>query len=484
MRLDGSLMRKISSILLMFALSIFSLAQSNSRSQTPPLVITHVTIIDATGAPPKPDQTVVVVAGRIHELGNSSRVRVPRGAQVLDATGKFLIPGLWDMHVHLAGVSANPAWSKDVVLPLYAANGVTGVRDMGSDLQLVQQWRKEVSSGLIAGPRIVTPGPMLVTRKSNQPETLAVQNENEARETVRSLKSRGADFIKVISLARESYMALADESKKERIAFAGHVPESITAAEASDAGQKSIEHLSGILLACSSRETEIRKARAEARARSDRIAFERLASETLDTYDAKKASLLFSRLIKNGTWQVPTLVWTRANESLQNISADDDRLKYVPAALREEWKPEKMREGLAEGYFDLTRRMFEKDLEIVGAMNRAGVRILAGSDSLDPYVFPGSSLHEELALLVKAGLTPIEAIQAATRNAASYLGMLDTAGTIERGKVADLLLLDADPLAEISNTQKINAVVLNGKLIDKDGIKKMLANVETAANKK
>ena len=262
------------------------------------------------------------------------------------------------------------------------------------------------------------------------------------------------------------------------------MPESVTAAEASDAGQKSIEHLSGILLACSNREAEIRKARAEARARSDRSAFERLAVETLDTYDVKKASLLFARFAKNGTWQVPTLVWTRANESMQNISADDDRLKYVPAALKEEWKPEKMREGLTPGYFELTRRVFAKELEIVAEMNRAGVQILAGSDSLDPYVFPGSSLHEELALLVKAGLTPIEALQAATRNAASYLGMLDTSGTIERGKIADLVLLDANPLADISNTQKINAVVLGGRLIDKDEMKKMLANVETAVNKK
>src|ERR1044072_5317867 len=272
-------MKKILYIILTLALPILSHAQSNARSQsgpqqTKPLALIHVTVIDATGSQPMPDQTVMIVASRISEIGKSSTVRVPREAKVVDATGKFLIPGLWDMHVHLAGASANPAWSKQIVLPLYVASGVTGVRDMGSDLKTAQQWRKEITEGVIVGPRIVTPGPMLNTRKSPQPELSAVQNESEARETVRSLKSRGADFVKGLNLSRESYLALADESKKQGISFAGHVPESVTAAEASDAGQKSIEHLSGILLACSSRDTQIRKARAEDRARADRGARE------------------------------------------------------------------------------------------------------------------------------------------------------------------------------------------------------------------
>src|SRR6185503_13932947 len=220
-------MKKILSIILTLALPILSHAQSNTRSQTRPpetrpLALIHVTVIDATGSQPIPDQTVVIVAGRISEVGKPGKVRVPRGAQVVDATGKFLIPGLWDMHVHLAGASANPAWSKDIVLPLYVAGGVTGVREMGSDLKTAQQWRKEIAEGLIVGPRIVTPGPMINTRKSPQPELSAVQNESEARETVRSLKSRGADFVKVLNLSRESYLALADEAKKQGLSFAGH----------------------------------------------------------------------------------------------------------------------------------------------------------------------------------------------------------------------------------------------------------------------
>jgi imidazolonepropionase-like amidohydrolase len=430
-----------------------------------------------------PNATVIIVNGRISQIGPSNKTRAPRNSQLIDATGKFLIPGLWDMHVHLAGVSANPAWSKEIVLPLYISSGVTGVRDMGSDLKTVLQWRKEISEGTLAGPRIITSGPMITTRKSNQPEFIAVQNENEARETAHSLKNSGADFIKVLNLSRESYLALADESRKLGISFAGHVPEAITAAEASDAGQKSIEHLSGILLSCSSREQEIRKARAEARLKSDRAALERSVAEILDTYDEKKAAALFARFAKNSSWQTPTLVWTRADAFMDQASADDARLRYIPRSLIEAWKPEKLREGITPQIFALSQNIFSKYLQVVGAMNRAGVGILAGSDSLDPYVFPGLSLHEELELLVKSGLTPMEALQAATRNAARFLGLLDEVGTVEKGKAADLLLLDADPLANISNTQKIRAVVIDGKLYDKTALDNMRASVEAAASR-
>lgn len=475
------MMKKLLAILLSFGLPVLSLAQANGHAQS--LVIAHVSIIDATGRAPMADMTVIVRDGRIIELGPSNNVRVPHEAQIINGAGKFLIPGLWDMHVHLAGVSANPAWSKEIVLPLYLANGITGMRDMGSDLQVIKAWRKEIADGALPGPRIISPGPMLTRRKSKQPETLGVTNADEAVAAVRSLKQQGADFIKIISLAREPYLALADEAKKQNIAFAGHVPEAITAAEASDAGQKSIEHLSGILIACSSREDELRAARTAAFAKPDGAAFARIITETLDSYDASKAAALFARFVKNGTWQAPTLVWSRVEAYMDKASADDTRLKYLPRAVRAEWQPTKLTANTKPEEFALQQRVFAKYLEIVGAMQRAGVQIIAGSDSLDPYVFPGFSLHEELTLLVKSGLTPMEALQAATRNAAKYLGLLNDYGTVEKGKIADLVLLDASPLADITNTQKISAVILGGRFMDKVALDQMLANVEKAANK-
>jgi imidazolonepropionase-like amidohydrolase len=288
-------------------------------------------------------------------------------------------------------------------------------------------------------------------------------------------------------LPREAYFAIADEAKRQNLVFAGHVPEFVSAAEASDAGQKSIEHLTGVIVACSAKEEELSKDN-EARLRAEGIRRNTAMLEqavALDSFDEKKAAALFARFVKNGTWMCPTLSVLRAIALGGEADfRNDPRMKYIPDFLKKQfwedaygWK-EQTAEDKARA-----KRVFQKQLEVVGMMRRAGVRFIAGTDTANPYIFPGFSLHEELALLVQAGLTPMQALQCATRDAAQYLGLFDSLGTIERGKVADLVLLDANPLAEISNTRKINAVVLGGKLISKPELDKMLADAEVAAGK-
>jgi imidazolonepropionase-like amidohydrolase len=474
-------------LLISFALPT---AWSQQKSQQNILAISDVTIIDATGAPAKPNMTVIITGDRITKIGKTGEVAIPKDAQVIDGAGKFFIPGLWDMHVH-AMLGNLP----DRYIPMFIANGVTGIRDMAANARVLKQVRKEIDEGKRVGPRIVggqmVDGPMPVWPG----HPISISDEASARQTVASFKDSGVDFLKVYSLIpRQAYFALADEAKKRGITFAGHVPVTVSALEVSDAGQKSIEHLEGILRACSSVEPELRKTLEEAlRAAKDteqmRTALVPALNETefkaLETYSDEKAAALFARFAANGTWQAVNLVVHRAGAFMDDKDFINDlRLKYVQRDIRDGWKNQddfRLKNRTAET-IARHRKLFQKQLELVLAMHRAGVKLLASTDSLVWYVIPGFSLHDELELFVKAGLTPMEALQTATRNPAIYLGLSDVLGTVEEGKKADLVLLEANPLENISNTKRINAVIVGGRLIPKVSLDKMLLDVERAAN--
>ncbi len=478
-------MKRISALFLLLVLPGALVAQHNRNPRQRALVFTRVTIIDATGAPAKPDMTVVIIKGRISALGEAGKIQVPKAAQVVDASSKFLIPGLWDMHVHT---------SDKTFLSLFIANGITSVRDMGvspDGFEQLQQWRKQIADGVLVGPRIIAAG-ITVDGPNGRPKSLNVTTESEARQAVISLKQRGADFVKVYSmLSREAYFGIADEVKRQGLTFAGHIPTSVSAAEASEAGQKSVEHLLGIVEACASNEAELLNEARQAIAKSGFAAFSRAEVQaeikSLDTYDEKKAMALFGRFVKNGTWQVPTIVgFGGVLITDESFFTSDPRLKYIPVETREAWKEQRrdLLKSLPPDFLANRQRLFQKQIDLTGAMHRAGVQLMAGTDSPGLYVFPGFSLHDELGLLVKAGLTPMEALQAATRDPARYFGRLDSLGTVEKGKIADLVLLEANPLEEISNTKKIAGVVLGGKLLPKSKLAEMLAAVEAAAGKK
>jgi imidazolonepropionase-like amidohydrolase len=445
-----------------------------------PIAFTHVTVIDTTGAPALSDQTVVVTGDRITGLGKTGQVAIPADAQTVDATGKFLIPGLWDMHVHIASPS---------YLPLFIANGVTGVREMHAFFpDQIFQMRKNVKDGKVVGPRIVAAGALIDGAKPFWTGSLAATNAVEGRQAVQTLKKRGADFIKVYTkLPREAYVAIADEAKKEGLTFAGHVPEAVSAAEASDLGQKSMEHLFGILLACSTEEEKLRQEELETLAKLDNAAIRpllgRMQIKALDTYSDAKAGALFARFIKNGTWQDPTLTVLRALGSLDDEQfTSDSRVKYMPAYVKSGWNPKAGQYKMPPESIANIKRIYRKFLSLVTAMHRAGVPFLAGTDVSNPYCFPGFSLHDELILLVEeCKFTPLEALQCATSNPAKFLGLDKELGAVERGKRADLVLLDADPLENIKNTQKIAAVVVNGKLLMKAELQQMLDKVEAGA---
>jgi len=295
----------------------------------------------------------------------------------------------------------------------------------------------------------------------------------------------GADFIKVLSrVPRESYLAVADEAARLHMRFVGHVPESVSAAEASASGQRSIEHLSGIMLACSSEENELRQRRVNALAKDDGAGMAALNRQTLATYNSAKASKLFAELTNHNTYQVPTLVWWQAAANMDGPTlAADFRLQYVPMGVRSQWKPAQGAQQSTGQEASDARQRFARYLELVHSMHHAGVPFMAGTDGPDPYVFPGFSLHDELELLVKAGFSNAEALSAATFYPALFMVKLDRYGVVEPGRVADMVLLDANPLDDIRNTRKISAVVLRGKYYSRMDLDRMLAQVAEAAKK-
>jgi hypothetical protein len=448
----------------------------NSKGGNTYLLIEHATLIDSTGSQAKDDMAVLIEGQRIKSIRAASLVQHVPDTVRFEAKGKFLIAGLWDMHVHT--LSRN---QPDRFLPLFIANGVTGVRDMGGDLSLaqIQQLKKEIADGTRLGPEIFAPGPILEGEHPFWTFSAVVKNEADAGRAISGLVREKADFVKVYNtLSRESYLAIASAAKQNRIPFVGHIPPSVTPAEASDLGQKSIEHLWGVTRFCSVAPEELGRMSADAdNAEDPKIArdlYYKINQAILSSYSKRKAAALFARFASNGTWQDPTLVVLRSYASIHDsASRKDSRLAYIPDDLRKAWDSTG---GAPDPRNDeIQQRLFEHDLEIVKAMHVAGVPLLAGTDTPNPYTYPGFSLHDELQLLVTAGLSSKEALETATRRAAQFLGVAQDFGSIEEGKIANLILLDANPLADIGNTTKIRAVILRGKLFDKAKLDELLA---------
>ena len=454
--------------------TVVSTVAFERTSESPTLVFIHVNVIDATGSPTQADMTVIVQGNSIRQLGKSKDLTVPSGAKIVEGHGKYLIPGLWDMHVH----EIFGAWvpeDENVTPLLFVANGVTGVRDMGGDLERLKKWRTRIVAGEMLGPRMIIAGPMLDGPVPQFPTSVPIKDAADGRKTVDDLKKNGADFIKIQSLVpRDGYFAAAEEAKKLGIVFAGHVPDKVRAVEASNAGQKSIEHLTGVFEGCSTVENELMsKPRGPGRARF------------LATYDSDRANALIALFVKNQTWQTPTLYWEQGEWLIEKASSGPDPLaKYAPAAWRSRTWPmftHDLTQSWSSDALADREKFVQAELKMVGDMYRAGVPILAGTDTAAGVrVYPGFSLHDELELLVKAGLSPMAALQSATLNAGKYLGLADT-GTVEVGKRADLVLLDADPLENIRNTRKIESVVLAGRYFSRTDLDHLLQRVEEAA---
>jgi imidazolonepropionase-like amidohydrolase len=442
---------------------VLLLALAGSQLPAQSLTITNATVIDVSTGALHRGTTIVVRGNRIASVEPSSAPASPQG-RVVNAKGMYVIPGLWDMHTH-----AYFGWPRDFgdsyVLPLFIANGITGIRDMGSDLGPVLRARTEVAEHRLVGPRMVVSGPMLDGPKVSFAASIAIATPDDGRKAVDTLAKRGVDFIKIQSgVPREAYFAIADEAKKRGIAFDGHVPDAIRASEAVAAGQRTFEHLIGIFEASTPDEDVFLTRRYGAG--GDSAANKSLAA-FLDRYDAAREASIIELLATKTVWQCPTLYWERGQWLVDVIDyTKDPDIAYTPRTWVAKRFPE-MRKAIA-GSMDtdalgVRRRFVEHELAIVRKLHAAGVPLLAGTDTpagLD--VTPGVSLHLELQRFVAAGLTPLEALQTATINPARFLGKSSDFGAVETGRIADLLILRANPLEAIANTRAIAGVVADG----------------------
>jgi imidazolonepropionase-like amidohydrolase len=382
---------------------------------------------------------------------------LPAGARVIDGRGKFLIPGLWDMHVHTAIAGGR------ALLGLYVANGVTGVRDMAGDWPTLRGWRDDIAAGRLVGPRIVASGPYLEGGDIPVPHLLA-RTPEEGRAGVDSLVELGVDFVKVHGqLTRETYFAIARRARERGIPFAGHVPRAVGSADASDSGQRSIEHLLAIPAPCTPAESAALVPRYPVQGALGRCSSADLAP-------------LYARFVRNHTWVTPTFVAQVEVAGWPGHSVPGDSLAhYLPDSLRAfVARIFPMPDSIPPGADSVGRAMLAKRMHQVAAMHRAGVAVLTGTDAPLRNSPPGFGLHEEMLLLVRGGLSPFEVLQAATLEPARYFGMLDSAGVVAPGRLADLVLLDANPLDDIRNTRKIRAVIANGRLFEAHDLQRLV----------
>jgi amidohydrolase family protein len=458
-----------------------------SAAGQPVLAFTHATVIDMTGAPPLREQTLLVTGDRITGLGD--QVPIPPDARVVDLTGKYVIPGLHDMHVH--------SFHPEGVLPqLYVAMGVTTVREM-TDLPWVHEWRDHVVAGTLLGPRWVIGSRILDGSPSiwtGNPLGVHVEitDPAQARAAVRQARAGGADFVKVYSrLGADCVLAVADEARRQRIPFAGHASDLLAVVDAARAGQRSVEHFFPALLGASRQEPELRRRLAAitltGTGKGSREWFR--AVHPLDwlattTHDPHRAADVFACLADAGTAITPTLLVHDVVDRPERVNTDPNRLRYLPPGQLEAWRSQ-LAETFTDGRTPVEtvqhRVVFRHRQRMLAAMHEAGVRVLAGTDAAGVmFGYPGFGLHDELALLVSAGLSPMAALQAATREPARFLGAPDR-GTVHVGQVADLVVLDANPLADIRNTQRIHSVLANGRYVSEAERRQVLTDIETAA---
>ncbi|MBT8091681.1 MAG: amidohydrolase family protein [Gammaproteobacteria bacterium] len=425
----------------------------NTPAYAATTAIINVNVLPMSSADVIPAQTVLVEDDRIIALGNVDSIRIPDDAFVVDGTDRFLMPGLAEMHAH---VPASTSDNLDRYFNLFVANGVTSIRGMLGDPSHLGL-RQQIIAGEVFGPRLVTSGPSLNGRSVSGPQ--------DARRQVREQADAGYDFIKIHpGLSRDEFIALAEAANDIGIPFAGHVTVAAGLEAALELKMATIDHLDGYFVALLPSDSPGSGGYGGF--------FDVMLAEELDAGNIERIALLTAAA---GTWNVPTqtLIENRISSVLTNDLMNWPEMRYVRESTVQRWA-ESREALLAESGFnpDTAARAIELRRQLIRALHHAGAKLLLGSDAPQVFNVPGFSLHRELQVLVAAGLTPYEALRTGTVAAAEFLGT--NAGVIAVGKEADLLLLNANPLDDIENSQRIHGVMLRGQWLSRRALDERL----------
>lgn len=476
--------------MLMAALLLWPLPKPPEIGVSGNFLIQEVAIVDVEAGLLRRHQDVLIRDGQIARIGEAGSIDGQESLIAIDGTEKFLVPGLWDMHTHSTKLSSQYQH------PLFIANGVTGVRDLWGCMyepdpffacaEDRQSWNRSLADHTGLTPRYMGQSSYQINGGNEVPEGFPdffkARSAEEARELVNHYAQSGVDILKVYTeLSPDAYFALVDEARRKGLWVDGHRPIKVSLEDMLIAGQRSVEHARLFLFECYEEADEFRALPSPLSAYTDN-----LQRRLVDGHDEQRCNKLIDQLADSDTWWTPTLQTLRMGA----LAADaefraDARLKYIPYLFRKlMWEPDADR--MASSGTDASGRNIRKEMyhlarQHVGQAHASGAKILSGTDVFDTYVFPGFSIHDELVELVAAGLAPAAALRTATIDAATFSGVEASYGSIAVGKASDMLLLNANPLLDISNTRQIDGLFFNGFYFDRKSLDRLLDFAEQQA---
>lgn len=462
---------------ILFLIPLFLIYSCNKETEeTYDLIISNVKIVDVETGSISNGKLVLIEGDTIRQIVDEKDIENYTAQETLDAGGKYLMPGLWDMHVHFRGGDSLIAENKEL-LSLFLAYGITSVRDAGGDITpAVLEWRDQIANGQTDGPRIFTPGPKLDGTRPAWPGSVTVTSPEETEKVLDSLESLKVDFVKMYdgNLTKEAFYDIIKAAEKRGLKTTGHMPLSANFMEAIDYGLDGSEHMYYPLTACSPI--------ADSLAGLNRGYG--IVEQLIDSYDPGLAAQVFEKMSANNVYVTPTLyIGTTLAEILEKDHSRDSLLNSVGPGIQETYRGriEGAKRAQASGSA-MRQKMEDISARMIKPMFNAGVKILAGSDcgAFNSYVYPGESLLGELNALVAAGLTPREALETSVINGPQFFDLQEYFGSVGEGKVAHLILLNNNPLENLKYLENPEAVIKSGKVYTRA---KLIAMMEEIRNK-